>query len=79
LNKKFKLKLGKNYRTTDIIFLKPIPIFSIFLPIFDQLPIFDWPPIPTFQNLLTYIFADILIKYFVKVGANCLPTRLTAV
>jgi len=41
-------------------------IFKIFSPIFGQLPIFDWAPIPIFLNLLTDItvFADILKKYF---------------
>jgi len=38
--------------TTDIIFLKPIPIFSIF------------SLIPIFQNFLTDIFADMLNKAF---------------
>jgi len=38
--------------------------FKIFSPIFGQLPIFDWPPIPIFQNLLTDIFANILTKFF---------------
>jgi len=35
-------------------------IFKTILPIFGKLTIFDWPPIPIFQNLLT----DILTKYF---------------
>jgi len=48
-------------------FLKSIPIFTKkFSPIFGQLPIFDWPPIPIFHNLLNDIFADILTKYFVS-------------
>jgi len=46
----------------DIIILKPI--FSKFSPIFDQLPIFDWPLMLIFQNLLMDIFANILTKYF---------------
>jgi len=36
------------------------------------MPIFDWPPIPIFQNLLIDILTDILIKYLVKVGLECL-------
>jgi len=39
-------------------------IFNFFAPIFGQLQIFNWPPIPIFQNLLTVIFADMLTKYF---------------
>jgi len=38
-------------------------ISKLFSPLFGQLPIFDWSPIPIFQNLLTDIFADILTKY----------------
>jgi len=41
-------------------------IFKKNSPIFNQLSIFDWPPIaiPIFQNLLTDIFADVLTKCF---------------
>jgi len=36
---------------TDINLLKPIyRYFQFFSPIFSQLPIFYWPPIPIFQN-----------------------------
>jgi len=50
---------------------RPVSFFEIdtdtvknFSPIFGQLPIFDWPPIAIFQNLLTDIFVDNLMKYF---------------
>jgi len=64
------------YQTRD----RPISFFEtdtdifIFLPIFGQLPIFEWPLIPIFQNFLTDIFADILttVSILVKYGANCL-------
>jgi len=48
-----------------MILLKPILIFKKnFSPIFEQLPIFDWPTDTDIQNLLTDIFADVLAKYF---------------
>jgi len=31
-----------------------IDIFNIFSPIFGQLPVFEWPPIPIFQNCCQY-------------------------
>jgi len=50
---------------------------KILSPIFDQWPIFDWPPIPIFQNLLTDMFSGILTKYFGQIWCNCLQPRLT--
>jgi len=38
--------------------------FQIFSPIFGQLPIFDWPPIPIILNLVTDILTNILVKDF---------------
>jgi len=45
---------------TDRYHLLKLIFSKFFSPIFGQLPIFDWPPIPLFQNLIT----DILAKYF---------------
>jgi len=53
-------------------------ISKYFPPIFGQLPIFDWPPIPIFQKLLTDILVDILTKcILIKVGVDCLQSGLT--
>jgi len=52
-----------------------------FSPIFGQLSIFNWPPIPLSQKLLidTGIFADIFNQsILVKIGVDSLQSRLTA-
>jgi len=47
----------------DIILLKVI--FSIvFSPIFDQLPIFDWPPIPIFPKFAYQYICQYVDKVF---------------
>jgi len=51
-------------KTDRYFFETDTDISKFFPPVFGQLPIFDSPPIPIFQNLLTDIFADILTKYF---------------
>jgi len=50
--------------TNQYFFKSDNDIFQFFFsPIFGRLPIFDWPSIPIFQNLLTDIFSDILTVF----------------
>jgi len=59
---------------TEQYYFVDTDLFKNFSPIFGQLPILDWPPIPLFQNLPT----DIFKTHFVKVGVDCLHPRISA-